>query len=85
MRTGKNLQAWLTLHLVPGMGPITCHKLVAHFGSPDKVLSAKTSALKTVCRLRPESLAALDADGLKNLQTLAQQEIKRAADNNISI
>jgi DNA processing protein len=83
--TSKNLQAWLALHMVPGMGPVTCNKLVAHFGSPVKVFSASISELTAVCRLRRESLSALGDEGRKNIQVLANDEIKQAAEKNITI
>jgi len=81
----KYLQSWLALHLVPGMGPVTCNKLVVHFGSPDKVLSASISDLKAVCRLRQESLNALGETGRQDLKALANEEIEKAAKRNISL
>ena len=51
----KQIQSWLALHLVPGIGPVTCFKLVAHFGSPEKVLSAGSSDLAGVASLRQET------------------------------
>jgi DNA processing protein len=81
----KYLQSWLALHLVPGMGPVTCHKLVNHFGGPDKVLSASISDLTAVCRLRQDSLSALGDNERKNLTALAHEEIGKAAKRNISI
>jgi DNA processing protein len=81
----KQIQSWLALHLVPGMGPVTCNKLVAYFGSPEKVLAASSSALATVCSLRQESLTALCDEGRQHLEDLAQKEIDRAAEKNISI
>ena len=81
----KYLQSWLALHLVPGMGPVTCNKLVVHFGSPDKVLSASISDLTAVCRLRQESLTALGDEGRQNLKALANDEIEQAAEKNITI
>jgi DNA processing protein len=81
----KNLHSWLALHLVPGMGSVTCNRLVTHFGSPDRVLSASISDLTAVCRLRQESLAVLSEEGRKNLQALANDEIQQAASKNIKI
>lgn len=81
----KYLQSWLALHLVPGMGPVTCNKLVLHFGSPDKVLSAGISDLTAVCRLRRESLSALGDQGRQNLKAQANDEITSAAEKNITI
>jgi DNA processing protein len=81
----RNLQDWLALHLVPGMGPVTCNKLVGHFGGPDKVLAAGISDLAAVCRLRQESVRALSAAGRQNLAALASAEIEKAAKSNIAI
>jgi DNA processing protein len=64
---------------------VTCNKLVVHFGNPDKVLSASITDLKTACRLRQESLAALGYKGKQNLKALANDEIEKAAKKNITI
>lgn len=85
MRSRTNLQAWLALHLVPGMGPVTCQRLAAHFGSPDRVFSTTVGELQAVCRLRPESLTALKDAGWQSFIELAQQEMARAADENIRL
>ena len=85
MTKEDHLRSWLTLHLVPGMGPVTCSRLVTHFGGPDKVLAADTDALRAVCRLRQETLEALSGEGRENLATLAGDEIYKAAAKNIAI
>lgn len=85
MGSDNQLQSWLALHLVPGLGPVTCHKLVARFGSPDRVLSASVAELNAVCRLRQESVAALDSKTRENLRMLASDQIEQAAARNISI
>jgi len=85
MRTNNHLQSWLALHLVPGMGPVTCLKLVAHFGSPDRVLSATVPELAAVCRLRRESVNALSDSGRQNIIKLAEDEMARAAAKNITL
>jgi len=85
MAKSKHLQSWLALHLIPGMGPVTCHKFVAHFGSPDMIFSAGINDLSSISRLRPESLAALTDRGRQNLKALANDEIEKAAAKHISI
>ena len=75
----------MALHLVPGMGPVTCNKLVVHFGTPSKVLAATIKDLTAVCRLRRESLDALNPDGRQNLIELAKDEIEQASERNITI
>jgi DNA processing protein len=85
MAGGKHTQAWLTLHLIPGLGPVTCNRLIAHFGSPEKVLSAEISDLTAVCSLRQESRKALYGANRKKLETLAQIEIELAAEKGISL
>jgi DNA processing protein len=81
----KGIQAWVALYLVPGMGPVTCNKLVSHFGSPENVLSAGRAQLTAVCSLKKESLAALCGEGRLQLEYAAREEIDRAAEKNISI
>jgi DNA processing protein len=84
--TGETqLQSWLALHLIPGLGPVSCLKLAAHFSGPDKVLTASVADLGHVCRLRQETLAALSDAGRHNLLVQAEKEIKAAADKNIKI
>jgi len=81
----KQIKAWLSLHLVPGMGPVTCNKLVAHFGSAEKVLSVGSSGLAAVTPLRQETVKALFGDGRQQLEDLVNQEIERAGKENITI
>ena len=85
MTDREHIQSWLALHLAPGMGPVSCNKLVAHFGSPEKVLSASSSDLADVIPLRQESLAALYGKGRQHLEDLVKKEIELAAEKNISI
>ena len=85
MPSNKNLRSWLALHLIPGMGPVTCHKLAVHFGGPDKVLGASISDLKKVCPLRRESLAALADTGRQSILAVAEEEIRQAADKGATI
>ncbi len=85
MATIHSLQAWLALHLAPGMGPVTCCKLVDHFGSPEKVLAAPVAELAALCRLRRESRTALGEGNRDDLLEQAQKEIDRAAGKNVSL
>lgn len=52
----ERLRAWLTLARVPGVGPRTLSRLVAHFGDPLQVLSAGSAELRAAGA--PESAAA---------------------------
>ena len=36
-------EAWLVLNLLPQVGPVRVRKLLQHFGSPERILSAKSS------------------------------------------
>jgi len=80
----EHLAAWLTLHLAPGLGPVTCRKLVAHFGSPEEVLSASGNAL-TEMSIRPDCLDAIAGPGRVRLDELVRTEMDRADSKNISI
>ncbi len=81
----NGIRAWLALHLAPGMGPRTCTKLVANFGSPEKVLASRSSELKSVCPLKKESLEALCGAGRQDLEDLVAEESSLAAEKNILI
>jgi len=81
----RHTLAWLTLHLVPGLGPVTCSRLVAHFGSPEGVLAADISELRGVCPLRQESVASLNGEGREILEAEARKEIALAAEQDISL
>jgi len=81
----KQIQAWLKLHLVPGMGPVTCNKLVAHFGSAEKVISVGSSGLTALTPLRQETVRALFGEGRHQLEDLVNMEIERAEKENITI
>ena len=83
VRRGNHAQAWLTLHLVPGLGPVTCNRLVAHFGSPEEVLSADIADLAAICPIRQQSVAALCGEGRKSLDARAQEEFALAAEKGI--
>lgn len=43
-RSLEHLRSWLTLLLAPELGPVTCTRLLARFGSPAAVLDAGRSA-----------------------------------------
>jgi DNA processing protein len=53
-----SLDAWLTLTAAPGVGPRTCARLIAHFGSPDAVVAARAGALAEL-GLRPDAVTAI--------------------------
>lgn len=44
------LKAWLTLSLIPGLGGANARRLLKEFGSPDAVLAAPISSLKTIVK-----------------------------------
>ena len=44
----QHLQPWLTLFHVDGLGPVRSRLLLAHFGSPEAVLSAGVAPLKAM-------------------------------------
>ena len=67
------------------MGPVTCKKLVTHFGTPEKILAASRSDLVNTAALRKESLAALCGEGRENLGEYVKKEIEQAAEKSISI
>lgn len=41
----RDTEAWISLSLIPGLGPESARRLLAAFGAPDKVLGASASSL----------------------------------------
>jgi len=41
-------EAYLALNLLPQVGPVRVRKLLRHFGSPERILSAKSSEIVQV-------------------------------------
>src|SRR5215470_5984664 len=72
---------WLALFLTPGLGPTRVKKLVEHFGSPERVLSASLTELEAT------GMQAVSAQSIatgKSLE-LAQQETTKAAETGATI
>ncbi len=70
-----SLDAWLILAAAPGIGPRTCARLIAEFGSPAGVLAARPGALAEL-GLKPAGIAALqrpDRDWISSVLAWAEQ------------
>ena len=82
----QHIEAWLTLHLAPSLGSASCRKLVKHFGSPERVLSASAAQLRQAAsRVRQKAIAALCGSGKEELAVAARQELERAEKSGIEI
>jgi DNA processing protein len=71
----SSLDAWLTLAAAPGIGPRTCARLVARFGSPAGVLAAAPGVLGEL-GLKPAAISALarpDRDWIAAVRAWADQ------------
>ena len=71
----SSLDAWLTLAAAPGIGPRTCARLVARFGSPAGVLAANPGVLGEL-GLKPAAINALarpDRDWIAAVRAWADQ------------
>lgn len=55
----KHLVPWLTLKSVPAIGNLLFTRLLCHFGSPERVLSAPTQALAQVEGITPRLAQAI--------------------------
>lgn len=53
------LEACVSLNLLPGMGPIRLRRLVDRFGSPEGVLQARSSELRGIDGIGPETASAI--------------------------
>jgi len=64
---------WIALNMVEGVGRITYHKLISHFGSPEKVFSASHNELMAV-----EGIGKKTANSIKSFRF--EDEVKKELD-----
>lgn len=78
----ENLQDWLALYLIPGLGASSCKRLIDCFGGPRHVLEADIQELFKVPGIRKTAASEI----IKNpAYEKAEQEIKQAQKENITI
>ena len=73
---------WIGLSSILGVGRITFRKLVDHFGSPERALSASHDELKKVDGLSDKIITEIKASSWREH---AEREIAKAADTDITI
>jgi DNA processing protein len=79
-QTRDTLTDWLVLHHAPGIGAVTCQRLLAELGSPAAIRRASAGQLQSL-GLGPQGIEALHAPDQAQLErALAWQE---APDNHI--
>jgi DNA processing protein len=79
-QTRDTLTDWLVLHHAPGIGAVTCRRLLAELGSPAAIRRASAGQLQSL-GLGPQGIEALHAPDQAQLErALAWQE---APDNHI--
>lgn len=78
----ENLQDWLALNLVPGLGTSSCKRLIDSFGGPRQVFKANTSELSKVPGIRKNAISEIAKKATYNK---AEKEINRAQKENIAI
>lgn len=76
------LESWLTLSMVPGVGPLLLRDLLKQFGSAKSILDAAPSELRTVPRLGPKLCRAICS---ANESINVQEELERCRQNDIRL
>ncbi len=73
---------WIGLSSIPGVGRVTFRKLVRHFGSPERALTATPDELDSACGLSDKVI-----DGIMSLswREFAERELTRARDAGVEI
>jgi DNA processing protein len=79
-----DLRDLLRLTLTPGMGPVFIARLLAAFGTPDRVLAASASELERVKGIGPGRAASF-VKGMRESASLVDAELDLAARLGISI
>lgn len=78
----ENLQDWLALNLVPGLGASSCKRLIDFFGGPRQVFKANTSELLKVPGIRKNAVTEITK---KATYKKAEKEVNQAQKENITI
>jgi DNA processing protein len=73
---------WVGLSSIPGVGRITFRKLVNHFGSPERALSAPLEELKNVDGLSDKLITGITTFSWREQ---AEQELAKAEDSGVAI
>jgi len=78
----RDIESWLTLSMIPGVGPLMRRELLERFGSPKAILDAAPSELREVPRLGPKLCQAIS----KATETIdVQAELERCRNNDIDL
>ncbi len=73
---------WLGLSSVPGIGRVTFRKLVAHFGSAERALTAAVEELKKIDGLPDKAIAGITSGAWREY---AEKELARAGELDVRI
>lgn len=73
---------WIGLSSIPGVGRVTFRKLVNHFGSPERALSASADEIRALSGISEKVIAEF---GSFPWRAFAEQEIAKAAKAGIDI
>jgi DNA processing protein len=75
-------EAWLVLNLLPQVGPVRVRKLLQHFGSPERILSAKSSEI-----LQIEGFGLAQAENIAGweAQVDLEGELKKVKERDLTL
>jgi len=85
MNQSSDLQGWLELRAVKGLGPITYTRLINRFGSPEAIRKAHLSELVATGDLSPSLALALQQPLSESTQQHIQREMKAVEAGRFSI
>ncbi|MDB6005549.1 MAG: protecting protein DprA [Prosthecobacter sp.] len=75
-------EAWLALNLLPQVGPVRVRKLLQHFGSPERILAAKSSDI-----LQIEGFGLAQAENIAGweAQVDLEGELKKVKERDLTL
>lgn len=76
------IRDWLTLHLVPGLGPAGCRALVEAMGGPSKVLAADFKSLLQVPGLRRKAVEIISG---QPPYKAAEEELRKVKESGVAL
>ena len=80
----QNIQEWIALSRIPGVGSLRFQFLIEHFGSPEQVFQASTRELSMVKGIDNKTTQSIISN-LEKAKSLAEKDLKYIHDNDIDI
>lgn len=79
------LRTWISLHLVPGIGPRRFRRLLERFGTPERVLAASEADLLDIQGVTPALAQSIRGATSKKAEELVDRELREIEEKSVRL